>query len=92
MFHRPRLAHHASPFLGDARTGASDVLDTKGNVSVTVSKVVSTGIPVMGEFQHRLISLGSISDEGQCESPTGVVLAAEKLHAQQLRVKGNGTL
>ena len=92
MFHRSRLAHDSSPFLGDAGTSASDVLDTKCNVSVTVTKVVSTGIPVVGEFQHRLVPLRSVPDEGQREPPTGVVLAAEQLHAQQLRVKGDGTL
>ena len=92
MFHRPRLAHNASSFLGDAGTSASDVFHTKCDVPITVTKVISAGVPVVGELQHRLVPLRSVSNEGQREPSTRVVLAAEQLHAEQLRVEGDGPL
>ena len=90
MFHRSGLTHHPTALAADGGTGAADVLNPEGDVTVGITELVGVGVPVVGELQHRLLRLRPVTEEGQGETTRGVVLAPQQLHAQHLGVEGNG--
>ncbi len=42
-------------------------------MSKSISKVVPMGVPIIRQFDHSLLGLGAISDEGQCKTAGGVI-------------------
>ncbi len=90
MLHRPRLTHHPATLATDGGTGGADVVHPEGNVAIAITQLIGTGIPVVGELQHRLLRLRPVTQEGQGETAGGVVLAPQQLHAEHLGVEGDG--
>ena len=92
MFHRSGLTDYPTALAADGGTGAADVLNPEGDVTVGISELVGVGVPVVGELQHRLLRLRPVTQEGQGEASTGVLLAAQQLHAEHIGVEDNGAV
>ncbi len=90
MLHRARLTHHPAALAADGGTGAANVFHPEGDVAVGIPQLVGAGVPVVGELQHRLLRLRPVTQEGQGEAATGVLLAPQQLHAEHIGVEGNG--
>ena len=87
MLHRPRFPGDTTATLTDGLTGGLDVGDAEGDMTVGRTQLVFSCVPVVRQFNHRILALIAIADEGEGEATAGVVLAAQQLHTQNLAVE-----
>ena len=84
MFHRPRLAGDRRAGLAQRFAGAVNIGHAERDMAVSVAQVVRRVlVPIMGQFDHRLLLFRTISDEGQGELAIGKIRLAQQFHAEQ---------
>src|SRR5262249_43269284 len=89
VLHRARLADDLGPLAPELVAGLVDVVDAERDVPGGGGGL---GVPVVRELDHGVIALVTVADEGQCESPAGIVVPTEKPHAQHVAVEAERAL
>jgi hypothetical protein len=91
VLHRPGFATDEASLGFDLGAGGVGVVDFYRDVAKALAELVAVGIPVVGQLDCRSLGLRAEPDEGQGEATLGVFAAAEKLHAEHVRIEGQRT-
>jgi hypothetical protein len=87
MLHRAGFARDLAAQRAHLITGGSGVGHFHGNMAVAVAQFIAGGVPVMGELNHRVVSLVAVTNKSQGETAFWVVGAAQQAHTQHFGVK-----
>ena len=86
-FHWTRGTYHVSALGADFIAGLVGILDTNGNMPISVAKVIAVCFPVVGEFEYCVFFFTAITKKSQGEFTLGEFLFSHQFHAKYIGVE-----
>ena len=77
VFHWARFAHHIAAFGTGCITSGIRVFYLNRDVTIGIAQVVAVGVPVVGEFQNRVVALVAIAYKSLGELALRVIVFAQ---------------
>src|SRR5699024_7513134 len=90
VLHGPGFTYQVAALLADAVTGRIGDFDFNGNMSVAITQIVGSGMPVVRELEHDTFVLILIAHKSQGETAIGIIFLTQQAHAQNVSIKSQG--
>lgn len=88
--HRSGLAYNAPPLLTGPFTGGCSIINLECDVTEARAKVIGRGIPVVCEFDDRVVGFFPVANESQGEAPIRIILSPKEPHTQNFCIEIDG--